>query len=56
MSLYGVMRTGASGMNAQATRLSAVADNVANVNTTGYKVTSSEFSTKCKVVKQLKRV
>lgn len=45
MSLYGVMRTGASGMNAQATRLSAVADNVANVNTTGYKVTSSEFST-----------
>jgi flagellar hook protein FlgE len=45
MSLYGVMRTGASGMNAQATRLSTVADNVANVNTTGYKASSCEFST-----------
>ncbi len=44
MSLYGVMRTGVSGMNAQANRLSAVADNVANVNTTGYKGSSCEFS------------
>lgn len=44
MSLYGVMRTGASGMNAQATRLSTVADNVANVNTIGYKAVSCEFS------------
>ena len=44
MSLYGVMRTGVSGMNAQATRLSTVADNVANVNTTGYKGSSCEFS------------
>ncbi len=44
MSLYGVMRTGASGMNAQTTRLSTVADNVANVNTTGYKAASCEFS------------
>lgn len=44
MSLYGVMRTGVSGMNAQATRLSTVADNVANVNTTGYKASSCEFS------------
>jgi flagellar hook protein FlgE len=32
-------------MNAQANRLSTVADNVANVNTTGYKVASCEFST-----------
>jgi flagellar hook protein FlgE len=32
-------------MNAQATRLSTVADNVANVNTTGYKASSCEFST-----------
>lgn len=45
MSLYGVMRTGASGMNAQAARLSSVADNVANVNTTGYKAVSCQFST-----------
>lgn len=44
MSLYGVMRTGVSGMNAQANRLSMVADNVANVNTTGYKGSSCEFS------------
>lgn len=44
MSLYGVMRTGVSGMNAQANRLSIVADNVANVNTTGYKGSSCEFS------------
>jgi flagellar hook protein FlgE len=44
MSLYGVMRTGTSGMNAQANRLSIVADNVANVNTCGYKAASCEFS------------
>ena len=44
MSLYGVMRTGVSGMNAQATRLSSVAENVANVNTTGYKHSTCEFS------------
>ena len=30
MSLYGMMRTGVSGMNAQANRLSTVADNIAN--------------------------
>lgn len=44
MSLYGVLRTGVSGMSAQANRLSTVADNVANVNTTGYKGSSCEFS------------
>lgn len=44
MSLYGIMRTGVSGMNAQADRLSTVAENVANVNTTGYKSASCEFS------------
>ncbi len=37
MILYGVMRTGVSGMNGQSNKLSAVADNIANVNTTGYK-------------------
>lgn len=45
MSLYGMMRTGVSGMNAQANRLSAVADNIANADTTGYKRSSVEFST-----------
>lgn len=44
MSLYGIMRTGVSGMSAQASRLSTVAENVANVNTTGYKNSSCEFS------------
>ena len=44
MSLYGMMRTGSSGMNAQASRLSTVADNIANAGTTGYKGASTEFS------------
>ena len=44
MSLYGVMRTSTSGMNAQASRISAVAENVANANTTGYKAVRAEFS------------
>src|SRR5690606_12614521 len=44
MSLYGIMRTGVSGMNAQANPLSAVADNIANSSTTGYKRSSTEFS------------
>ena len=45
MSLYGMMRTGVSGMQAQATRLSAVSDNIANSSTTGYKKSGVEFST-----------
>lgn len=45
MSLYGMMRTGVSGMNAQANRLSTTADNIANADTTGYKRASTEFST-----------
>ncbi|MGP9813362.1 flagellar hook protein FlgE [Rhodopseudomonas sp. NSM] len=44
MSLYGVMRTGGSGMTAQSNKLSTVADNIANVNTSGYKRASTEFS------------
>ena len=44
MSIYGMMRTGASGMNAQSNRLSAVADNIANASTTGYKAAATEFS------------
>lgn len=44
MSLYGMMRTGVSGMNAQANRLSTVADNIANSGTSGYKRSSTEFS------------
>src|SRR4029078_2171186 len=44
MSLYGVMRTGVSGMSAQSNKLSTVSDNIANVSTTGYKRASTEFS------------
>ena len=44
MSLYGMMRTGVSGMAAQANRLGTVADNIANSNTTGYKRAYTEFS------------
>lgn len=44
MSLYGVMRTSASGMAAQASRISAVSDNVANSNTVGYKQSNTQFS------------
>ena len=44
MGLYGMMRTSASGMAAQANRLSTVADNIANSSTTGYKRASAEFS------------
>lgn len=45
MSIYGAMRTSISGMNVQADRLSSISDNVANVGTTGYKRSSTEFST-----------
>lgn len=45
MGLYGVMTTSVSGMAAQADRMGTVADNIANVNTTGYKRASTEFST-----------
>lgn len=44
MSIYSIMRTGVSGMAAQASRLGAVGDNIANVNTVGYKRASVEFS------------
>lgn len=45
MGLYGVMTTSVSGMAAQADRMGTVADNIANVNTTGYKRAQTEFST-----------
>lgn len=44
MSLYGIMRTSVSGMDAQSNKLGTVADNIANVNTTGYKRAATEFS------------
>lgn len=44
MSLYGVMRTGVSGMAAQSSKLATVAENIANANTNGYKRAQTEFS------------
>lgn len=44
MSLTGVLRTGVSGMNAQTNRIATVAENIQNASTTGYKRTSTEFS------------
>ncbi len=44
MSLYGLLTTSASGMNAQSTLLGGVADNIANINTIGYKGASAEFA------------
>ncbi len=44
MGISGIMRTSASGMEAQSNRLSTVADNIANVATTGYKRAFTEFS------------
>ncbi|MGO9474219.1 MAG: flagellar hook protein FlgE [Rhodomicrobium sp.] len=44
MSLYGMMTTSVSGMSAQSTLLSNVANNIANVGTTGYKDASTQFS------------
>jgi flagellar hook protein FlgE len=44
MGISGIMRTASSGMEAQSNRLSTVADNIANVSTTGYKRAYTEFS------------
>ncbi len=44
MSIGNIMRTGISGMLAQGNKLSAVADNIANSDTTGYKRAETEFS------------
>jgi flagellar hook protein FlgE len=44
MGLLDMMRTSVSGMGAQANRLGAVGDNIANSSTIGYKRASTEFS------------
>lgn len=45
MSLFGAMRAGVSGLDTQSQAMGMVADNIANVNTTGYKGVSPRFST-----------
>ncbi len=44
MSISGMMRTSASGMAAQSSRLGTVSDNIANASTHGYKRAFTEFS------------
>ncbi|MGD9536949.1 MAG: flagellar hook protein FlgE [Alphaproteobacteria bacterium] len=45
MSLFGSLFSGVSGLNAQSTAMGIISDNIANVNTVGYKATQSRFST-----------
>ena len=45
MSLFGAMQSGISGMAAQSSAMAAVADNISNVNTVGYKGNSVVFQT-----------
>jgi flagellar hook protein FlgE len=44
MSITGTMRTSISGMNAQSSRLGAVAGNIANASTVGFKSANTEFA------------
>ena len=44
MSIYTAMRAGVSGLSANSSALATIADNIANVNTVGYKRTSVDFS------------
>ena len=45
MSIYGALFSGVSGLNAQSQSLGAIADNITNVNTVGYKATEVRFQT-----------
>jgi flagellar hook protein FlgE len=45
MSLYGALSAGVSGLNAQSNDLALISDNIANLNTVGYKGSFGQFST-----------
>ena len=45
MSIFGALQSGISGLAAQSSAMGAISDNIANVNTIGYKVTKTRFST-----------
>jgi len=45
MSLYGALFTGVTGLNAQSQSMAMISDNIANVNTVGYKRTTARFAT-----------
>ncbi len=44
MSIYTALRAGVSGLTANSSALAAISDNIANVNTVGYKRSGVEFS------------
>jgi flagellar hook protein FlgE len=44
MSLYGALFGGVSGLKAQSSKIGAISDNIANVNTIGYKQATAVFS------------
>lgn len=43
MSLFGALFTGVSGLNAQSNKIGSISDNIANVNTVGYKKADTQF-------------
>lgn len=43
MSLFGTLNTGATGLGASSLRLSVIGDNIANINTTGFKGMRASF-------------
>lgn len=45
MSLYGALFAGISGLKAQASKIGVISDNIANVNTVGYKSAETQFET-----------
>ena len=45
MSLYGALFAGVSGLKSQGSKLGVVSDNIANINTVGYKQASALFET-----------
>ncbi|MFO1242380.1 MAG: flagellar hook-basal body complex protein [Rickettsiales bacterium] len=45
MTLYSALFTGVSGLNAQGQKIGIISDNIANVNTVGYKQAQANFST-----------
>ena len=45
MSILGALQAGVSGLGAQSSAMGAIADNIANMNTIGYKTNNVSFST-----------
>ena len=45
MSIFGGLRSGVSGLFVQSQAMAMISDNIANVNTVGYKVNRAQFST-----------